>query len=69
MRALSPLATLERGYAVLQDAAGHVVTSVDQPSPGDPLRARVRDGTLVVEVRDREPTDSQTPAPADEESP
>src|SRR6187455_337586 len=27
-RALSPLATLERGYAVLQDADGHVVTSV-----------------------------------------
>ena len=28
-RALSPLATLQRGYAVLQDADGHVVTSVD----------------------------------------
>ena len=28
-RALSPLATLERGYAVLQDADGHVVTTVD----------------------------------------
>ena len=27
-RALSPLATLERGYAVLQDDAGHVLTSV-----------------------------------------
>ena len=27
-RALSPLATLQRGYAVLQDADGHVVTSV-----------------------------------------
>ena len=27
-RALSPLATLERGYAVLQDDQGHVLTSV-----------------------------------------
>ena len=27
-RALSPLATLERGYSVLQDADGHVLTSV-----------------------------------------
>ena len=31
-RALSPLATLQRGYAVLQDADGHVVTSVDRAS-------------------------------------
>ena len=33
---LSPLATLERGYAVLQDADGHVVTSID----GHRARAR-----------------------------
>ena len=32
-RALSPLATLERGYAVLQDAGGHVVTSVAGVAP------------------------------------
>ena len=32
-RALSPLATLERGYAVLQDADGHVVTSVAGVEP------------------------------------
>ena len=32
-RALSPLATLQRGYAVLQDADGHVVTSVAGVAP------------------------------------
>ena len=31
VRALSPLATLRRGYAVLQDADGHAVTSRRQP--------------------------------------
>ncbi|HET7358482.1 MAG TPA: exodeoxyribonuclease VII large subunit [Nocardioidaceae bacterium] len=51
VRALSPLATLERGYAVLQDASGHVVTSVGQVSAGDPLQARVSDGTLGVVVK------------------
>ena len=33
-RALSPLATLQRGYAVLQDADGHVVTSVGRRRRG-----------------------------------
>jgi len=67
VRALSPLATLERGYAVLQDAAGHVVTSVAQPSPGDLLHARVHDGTFGVVVSDHEP-DGTHPAPVDEEN-
>ena len=52
VRALSPLATLERGYAVLQDKSGNVVTSVAQVSQGDPLSARVSDGTLGVLVKD-----------------
>jgi exodeoxyribonuclease VII large subunit len=44
--ALSPLATLQRGYAVLQDADGHVVTSVDAlPVPG-PVSIRVADGRV-----------------------
>ncbi len=46
VRALSPRATLRRGYAVLQDEDGHVVTSVDQASPGRTLSARVLDGRL-----------------------
>ena len=55
VRALSPLETLRRGYSVLQDPAGQVVTSVAEVSPGTLLSARVLDGRLDVEVRDTHP--------------
>jgi exodeoxyribonuclease VII large subunit len=45
-RALSPLATLERGYAVLQDADGHVVTSVSGVAPEAAISVRVADGRV-----------------------
>ena len=44
--ALSPQATLERGYAVVQDAAGAVVRDPAQVAPGAPLRVRVAAGEL-----------------------
>jgi len=50
VRSLSPLATLERGYAVLQDNEGHVVTSTVQTSPKQDLQVRVRDGRIHVVV-------------------
>src|SRR4051812_7860331 len=50
VRALSPLATLNRGYAVLQDADGHVVTRADQVRPKQPLQARVAEGRIDVAV-------------------
>ncbi len=49
-RALSPLATLQRGYAVLQDADGHVVTSVGAARAGDAVSVRVADGRLHAAV-------------------
>lgn len=45
-QALSPLATLRRGYAVLQDADGHVVTSVAQAAAGAAVSVRVADGRI-----------------------
>lgn len=42
--AMSPLATLERGYAVLLNGDGHVVTSVGELRAGDALDVRVADG-------------------------
>lgn len=49
--ALSPAATLERGYAVLQRPDGHVVRSpADAGAPGDELRARVSEGEFTVRV-------------------
>ena len=47
-RALSPLATLQRGYAVLQDNAGHVVTSAAGVAEGSPMSVRVSDGRIHV---------------------
>jgi exodeoxyribonuclease VII large subunit len=47
-RALSPLATLERGYAVVQREAGGVVTSVGDVTPGAGLRIRVADGRIAA---------------------
>ncbi|MCM2412009.1 exodeoxyribonuclease VII large subunit [Streptomyces sp. RKAG290] len=49
--ALSPAATLERGYAVLQRADGHVVRDpAEAGATGDTLRARVSGGEFVVQV-------------------
>jgi exodeoxyribonuclease VII large subunit len=45
-RALSPLATLERGYAVLQDADGHVLASVAGTAEGDRVSVRLADGRI-----------------------
>ncbi|MEO3975983.1 exodeoxyribonuclease VII large subunit [Streptomyces sp. CAU 1734] len=47
---LSPAATLERGYAVLQRADGSVVRSPEEVSGGDELRARVSEGEFGVRV-------------------
>lgn len=53
LQAVSPLATLGRGYAVLTRAAGGVrqpVTSVAQTQPGERLTAHLHDGALDVRV-------------------
>lgn len=54
VRALSPLATLERGYAVAQLPDGSVVTSIDQVKVDDELTIRVSDGTLGVRTLSKE---------------
>jgi len=47
-RSLSPLATLRRGYAVVQDADGHVVTSVGPIKAKQKLSIRVVDGRIAA---------------------
>jgi exodeoxyribonuclease VII large subunit len=56
------MATLKRGYAVVQDADGHVVTSVAGTAVDQPLSVRVYDGRLGVVVAETEPI------PTDEEN-
>ena len=49
VRALSPLATLERGYAVVQRAdGGAVVRSPADVAAGDPLRLRLAGGDVTA---------------------
>ena len=50
--ALSPAATLERGYSVLQRPDGQVVRRAADVTGGTLLRARLAVGELAVEVRD-----------------
>ena len=50
VRAMSPQATLERGYSILLDRKGVAVRSVDQVEAGDDLIAQVADGRLRIEV-------------------
>jgi exodeoxyribonuclease VII large subunit len=52
MHAVSPLATLERGYAILFDADGKVLRSAQNVAAGTPLRARLADGELPLQVSD-----------------
>jgi exodeoxyribonuclease VII large subunit len=46
IRALSPLATLRRGYAVLSDAEGKALSSVATLEPGHEIHIRVADGRI-----------------------
>jgi exodeoxyribonuclease VII large subunit len=48
--ALSPEATLQRGYAVLQKADGTAVRSPDDVAAGEALSARVAAGRVPVTV-------------------
>ncbi len=65
-RALSPLATLQRGYSVVQDADGHVVTSVAGVSVGAPVSVRVADGRIHAAVSSTERLDQPTQEDGDE---
>lgn len=53
LEAMSPLAILNRGYAVALDADGAAVRSVSALSAGDILRVRLSDGEAVTRVFDK----------------
>ncbi|GAB6900877.1 exodeoxyribonuclease VII large subunit [Kineosporia succinea] len=50
VRALSPVATMARGYAVVQREDGQVVRSPDEVTAGDAVRVRVHEGEFTAEV-------------------
>lgn len=50
LNTLSPLNTLERGYALVTDSKGKVVTTSKQLSLGDALNTKVADGEFIARV-------------------
>lgn len=50
LRALSPAATLSRGYAIVQRADGHVLRKAGEVKKGDALRVRLAEGELAAKV-------------------
>jgi exodeoxyribonuclease VII large subunit len=47
-RALSPAATLDRGYAIVTLAGGAIARSADQIAEGDVLGIRLAEGTVAA---------------------
>lgn len=55
LQAVSPLAVLGRGYAILEDEGGRVIRRAADAAPGEDLEARLGEGRLalrVLEARD-----------------
>ena len=50
LRSLSPLAVLERGYALVLSGDGTVIRSTAEVGPGDQLRTRLSDGEFSSTV-------------------
>jgi len=50
LNSVSPLATLERGYAIVLDESGKALTDASEAKSGDDIRARLSKGELVAKV-------------------
>ena len=53
LNALSPLATLQRGYSISRKTDGGVLTSAEQVSIGDRIEIQLADGHLACRVEER----------------
>jgi exodeoxyribonuclease VII large subunit len=51
LRALDPARVVKRGFAVVRDAAGRIVTDIDRVRPGDAVRVGLRDGEFDAGVK------------------
>jgi exodeoxyribonuclease VII large subunit len=52
LNAVSPLATLSRGYSILLDEQGRAIQRAAQTQPGQRLRAKLGEGELQLRVED-----------------
>ncbi|MGI8917550.1 MAG: exodeoxyribonuclease VII large subunit [Pyrinomonadaceae bacterium] len=55
--ALSPLAVLQRGYAIAEDADGRLLRDASSVSPGDQLGVRLAKGRITARVEDTQTND------------
>jgi exodeoxyribonuclease VII large subunit len=62
LNALSPLATLSRGYAVARDERGRALTSARQFSPGLRFNLLLRDGRIAAETEEVTPDENSNVA-------
>jgi exodeoxyribonuclease VII large subunit len=53
LKALSPVAILERGYALIFDASGKLVKDSVQVNPGDEISAKLARGQLIARVENK----------------
>jgi len=51
LHSLSPLAVLDRGYALVLSADGNLIRTIAQLTPGDKLTTRLADGTFTSQVK------------------
>jgi exodeoxyribonuclease VII large subunit len=51
LKALSPVAILERGYALVFDSSGKLIKNSAQVEPGDEISARLARGSLTAKVK------------------
>ena len=66
LRALSPVAILERGYAIVQTPSGSAVRETSQVARGDLLAVRLHRGRLAARVENIEPEPAGGRSPAAE---
>ncbi len=52
LNAVSPLNTLDRGYALARDSGGRLLRSVAGIQPGDDIEVKVRDGAMACRVEE-----------------
>lgn len=55
LHSVSPLSTLERGYAIVSDESGQVVRAAEQLQPGDSMTTRLAKGEVVSRVEKIKP--------------
>jgi exodeoxyribonuclease VII large subunit len=61
LRELSPLAVLDRGYALVLNESGNLIRSAAQLTPGDAVTTRLADGSFTSRVESTTPTQPAKP--------